>query len=157
MSSCSKGNNIFYEAIAHCRWKGVLYNTLKDIDINLKNGYFKNKTFEDIIIEIYNICINVKGLGMLTVYDITSAICRYYKINIDKVFIIGNGPKRAVELLNVKTKLYKIKNKITIHYVDINDIINAFDKNNLELNENIRNCKNGDTFESFICNWQKTK
>ncbi len=157
MSSCLKGKNLFYEAIAHCRWKKVLYNILKDIDINIKNDYFQNKTFEDIIIEIYNICVNIKGLGMLTVYDITAAICRYYKINIDKVFIIGNGPKRAVKLLNIKTKLYKINNNINIHYVDIGDIINAFDENSLELDANIRNSKNGDTFESFICNWQKTK
>lgn len=155
MSSCVKGTNLFYEAIAHCRWKKVLYNILKDIDISIKNDYFQNKTFENIILEIYNICVNIKGLGMLTVYDITAAICRYYKINIDKVFIIGNGPKRAVKLLNIKTKHYKIDNKINLNYVDIDDIIKAFDENNFELNADIRNCKNGDTFESFICNWQK--
>jgi hypothetical protein len=153
MSSCSKGNNIFQEAIDHCRWKSVLHNTLKNIVI--KN--FQNKTFEQIILDVYNICVNIEGIGMLTIYDITSAICRYYKINIDKVFIIGNGPKRAIKLLNIKPKLYKIEDKIKINYVDINEIINAFDECNFELDDIIRNCKNGDTIESFICNWQKTK
>jgi hypothetical protein len=153
MSSCSKGTNLFQEAIDHCRWKSVLYNTLKNIVIK----DFQNKTFEDIIINVFNICVNIEGIGMLTIYDITSAICRYYKINIDKVFIIGNGPKRAIKLLNIKPKLYKIEDKIKINYVEIDDIINAFDKCNFELDENIRNCKNGDTIESFICNWQKNK
>ena len=151
--SCSKSENLFQEAIDHCRWKTVLHNTLKTIDVN----NFQNKTFEDIIIDIYNIYENVEGIGMLSIYDITSAICKYYKINIDKVFIIGNGPKRAIKLLNIKPKLYKIGDKIKINYVEIDDIINAFYKCNFELVEHMKICKNGDTFESFICNWQKNK
>ena len=92
MKSCNISTNIFQEAINHCRWKKALYSILKKINII----DYENKTFEEIIIEIYNICDNVKGVGMLTIYDIKSTICRYYKINIDKVYIIGNGPKRAV-------------------------------------------------------------
>ena len=94
---------------------------------------------------------------MLAIYDITSAICRYYNINIDKVYIIGNGPKRAVKLLNIKIKKHKINDKINLNFVDTMDVINAFDIFNYELNENIRNSKNGDIFETYICNWQKTK
>ena len=107
--------------------------------------------------EIYDICENIKGLGILTIYDITSAICRYYKIIIDKVYIIGNGPKRAVKLLNIKIKKHKINNKMNLHFVEIIDVINAFNINNYVLDENIRNSKNGDMFETYICNWQKTK
>ncbi len=106
--------------------------------------------------KVYNICNNVKGVGMLTIYDITSAICRYYKINIDKVYIIGNGPKRAVKILRIKTKNHKINDKTNLKYIDIIDVINAFDINNYELDENIRNTKNGDILETYICNWQKT-
>ena len=93
---------------------------------------------------------------MLTVYDLTSAICRYYKLNIDKVYIIGNGPKRAVKLLNIKIKKHKINDKINLNYVERNDVIYAFDINKYELAENIRNTKNGDILETYICNWQKT-
>lgn len=146
-------SSIFEEAIKHCRWKKVLHSILKQINIS----EYKNKKFEEIIIEIYNICIGVKGLGMLAIYDITSAICRYYKINIDKVYIIGNGPKRAIKLLNIKTKKHKINDKIEIKFVNIIDVINAFDINYYNLDENIRNNKNGDIFETYICNWQKTK
>lgn len=153
MKSCNHSTNIFQEAINHCRWKKVLHSILEKI--NIVN--YENKTFEEIIFEIYNICDNVKGVGILTIYDITSAICMYYKININKVYIIGNGPKRAVKLLNIKPKKHKINDKINLNFVDVIDIINAFDINNYILNENIRNSKNGDIFETYICNWQKNK
>ena len=151
MQSCNHSSNIFQEAIDHCRWKKTLRSLLEKINI----VDYENKTFEEIIVEIYNICANVKGVGMLTMYDITSAICRYYKINIYKVYIIGNGPKRAVKKLNIKTKNHKINDVIRLKYVDIIDVINAFDLNNYEIDENIRNTKNGDILESYICNWQK--
>lgn len=133
---------MFQEAIGHCRWKTVLRNNVLNKIIISR---YENKTFEEIIVEIYSICVNVKGVGLLAVYDITAALCRHYEINIDKVYIIGNGPKRAVKLLNIKTKTHKINNQIKIKYVDIADV-------NTKLNKNITN---GDTLESYLCNWQK--
>lgn len=152
MKMCNYKINLFQEAIDHCRWKKVLYEVLKEIELS----HYENKTFEEIIFDIYNICYNIKGLGILTIYDITSSICRYNGININKVYIIGNGPKRAIKILNIKTKIHKINNKIKLNYVDIDDIIIAFDINGYQLNENIRNNQNGDTLETYICNWQKT-
>jgi hypothetical protein len=146
----NRSTNIFQEAIDHCRWKKVLHSVIKKINI----VEYENKTFEEIIFEIHNICDNVKGVGMLSIYDITSAICRCNNINIDKVYIIGNGPKRAVKILNIKTKKHEI-HKIKLNFVHINDIINAFDIKNYLLDENIRNTKNGDVLETYICNWQK--
>ena len=78
-------------------------------------------------------------------------------INIDKVYIIGNGPKKALKKLNIITKTHKINDKIRLNFVELIDVINAFDINNYELDENIRNTKNGDIMETYICNWQKTK
>ena len=153
MSTNESYNNIFQEAISHCRWKKVLHNILKDINISV----YKNKTFEEIITEVYNICKNIDGIGMLAIYDITSAICRHYKVNIDKVYIIGKGPKRAIILLNVKTKVHKINEDIKIKYANITDIITAFDSNGFVLSEQVRNSQNGDILESYICNWQKTR
>ena len=138
MKSCNRSTNIFQEAIDHCRWKKVLHSVLNKINI----VDYENKIFEEIIFEIYNICDNIKGVGMLTIYDITSAICRYYTINIDKVYIIGHGPKRAVKFLNIKIKKHKINDKINLNFVDMIDVIDAFDINNYELDENIRNSKN---------------
>jgi hypothetical protein len=150
---CGVSKQTFQEAIDHCRWKKVLHNILKDINV----VGFANQTFEEIICDIYSICSDVKGIGMLTVYDITAAICRHHKINIDKVYIIGNGPKRAIQLLNIKPKIHKINKQLHIKYVDVNDVVNAFVMNGFELDEIVRNSKNGDILETYICNWQKTK
>lgn len=152
MTTCNyTSKQLFHEAICHCRWKKILYKTLQQINIS----DYKNKTFDEIITDINNICDNINGIGMLTQYDISSAICRYYKVTINKVYIIGNGPKRAIKLLNLKTKIHNINNKIKLHYVDINQLMEAFEINGLCLDENIRNIVDGDLLETYICNWQK--
>ena len=153
MNANNNYTEMYEEAINHCRWKKALHGILKDINILDYN----NKTFEEIITEIHNICNNTEGIGMLATYDITSAICRHYKVNIDKVYIIGKGPKRAIKLLNIKTKVHKINEDIKIRYANITDIITAFDSNGFVLSEQVRNSQNGDILESYICNWQKTR
>ena len=144
-------SDICDEAIAHCRWKTILKRVLEN-DISLES--YMNKGFEEIFESVHNICKEVKGIGLLTVYDIVSAICRYYSINIDFVYIIGGGPVRAVKLLNLKTKTKKI-GSILLKYVTIEDVISSFQMNNYQINEYIRKSVNGDEFESYICNWQK--
>ena len=145
-------NNIFEEAINHCRWKKVLHNVLKEINI----VSYKNKTFDEIITDIYRICNPINGLGMLTIYDIASCICNFYNVNVNKVYIVGKGPIRAIKLLKLKTKMQIINDTIKIKYIDIKDVINAFDVNNVVIPQHIRTTTNGDILESFICNWQKT-
>lgn len=131
---------LFYEAYDHCRWKSVLQIFLIALDIT----NYRGKMFEEIFSEIYILCRNIKGLGMLVVYDITSTLCRHYHIEIDRVYIIGGGPKRAVKLRNLKTHIHKFNN-IRLTFVEINDVNNEF---NLQITD-------GDALETFLCNWQK--
>jgi hypothetical protein len=158
--SCSRSSKryIFQEAIDHCRWKKVLRNNVhaktEFQEHNLEQ--FTSKSFNEILLFVYNICDKIEGIGMLTIYDITSAICRYNKINIEKIYIIGNGSKRAIRLLDVKAKSQKIEN-ITLKYVEIPEILKAFQEKKYEINLQIKNSNNGDDFESYICNWQKDK
>lgn len=152
---CSSSNDyIFQEALSHTRHETKLRHLLKDIKIE----HYENKSFEEIICMIYDICKNINQIGPLMVYDISSALCRHYGIIIDKVYIIGGGPTKAIKLLNIKPKLHKINKNIKVHhYVTIDELIMAFDNSIYELNETMRNNRNGDDWESFICNWQKTK
>lgn len=143
--------NLFQEAINHCRWKKALYSILSTIDVT---KYARN-SFEQVMVDIHTICLTVRGIGLLTMYDIASAICRTHKIPIQKVYIIGGGPKRAIQILDIKPKIDKINDTIRLHYVDIKDIINAFDKKGFVLDDYLTNCTDGDVFESYICNWQK--
>ena len=59
-------------------------------------------------------------------------------------------------MLNIKQKRQKIGN-IKLKYVEIPEILKAFDDKNYEINLEIKNSNNGDDFESYICNWQKNK
>uniref|UniRef100_A0A6C0KG43 Uncharacterized protein n=1 Tax=viral metagenome TaxID=1070528 RepID=A0A6C0KG43_9ZZZZ len=157
-NSCGSKRYIFQETIDHCRWKGVLRNeVLTKTELQEHNlHHFSCNSFDNILLKVYNICNKVEGIGILTIYDITSAICRYNKINIDKIYIIGKGPKRAIRLLDVKVKLQKIQN-ITLKYVEIPEILKAFHEKNYEINLQLKNSNNGDDFESYLCNWQKDK
>tara|TARA_B110000285_G_scaffold226949_1_gene287447 strand:+ start:102 stop:563 length:462 start_codon:yes stop_codon:yes gene_type:complete len=149
---CNSSNDyIFQEAVDHCRHKTKIHHLLKDINIKR----YKNKCFEEIICLIYDICKNINQIGSLMVYDITIAICRHYGIIIDNVYIIGGGPKKAIKLLNIKLKLHKLNKNTKFHYVTIVELITAFDNSIYELNETMRNNRNGDDWETFICNWAK--
>ena len=158
--SCGSKISIFQEAIDHCRWKTVLRNNvLTQNELQEHNLHqFAGKRFDEIILRVYNMCDKIKGIGMLSIYDITSAICRYNKIIIDKIYIIGKGPKRAISLLNIKAKTQKIEGvRVRLKYVEISEILKAFYEQNYEINSQILNSNNGDDFETFICNWQKNK
>jgi hypothetical protein len=157
-NACSSKKYIFQEALDHCRWKTVLRNeVLAHPDLHEKKLHqFIDKSFDEILLVVHAICDNVKGTGMLSVYDITSAICRYNKINIDNVYIIGGGPKRAIQLLGITPKVHSIHH-ISLKYVEITEIIRSFTDKTYEIPLHVKQSMNGDDFESYICNWQKDK
>ena len=107
----------------HCRWKRQLDTVLlrPELHDNILQDY-SGKSFEEILWIVYNICEKVKGVGMLTVYDIVAAICRFNNINIERVYIIGRGPVRAARLLNIKLKTHKIE-KIALKYIEISESV----------------------------------
>ena len=144
---------IFSEALSHSRREKLLFDIINTIDI--KN--FKNKTFDEIYISMYELCKTKDQLGPLTTYDLTSGICKYYNISIDKVFIVGKGPKRAIEILELKSQIkkYYIKKDLTLDYVNIKEVIEAFENKYYSIDDIISKSNNGDTVESFLCKWQK--
>ena len=142
----------FSEAIRHSRNSNLLREKLSQ-NINIDD--YANKTFEQIMSEISVSFYVYKKIGALACYDITSAICRYHNINIEKVYIIGGGPVRAIKLLNIEKKKHIINKTIALKYVEINDVINAFDNNGYDFNESIRTNTSGDILESYLCIWKK--
>lgn len=163
---CSKSNSsmvihsitpelLFEEAISHCRWTTALNTVLDTVKVRLYDDYFKDKTFEEILVSIYTLCNPVFGLGMLSVYDISAAVCRFYNMSIDKVYIIGGGPKRAIKLLGIKPKTHVINDDIKLRYVDVSDLLISLSNYGVVLDREIIKTTNGDLFESYICNWQK--
>jgi hypothetical protein len=162
MTSCcaSKNNSCswkqFQEAIDHCRWSTVLRTQVLSVpelqEENLK--MYKHSSFEEIFTDVLRICKDVKGIGLLSVYDISADICRYNGKRIDRVYIIGNGPKRAVKLLNMSTKTQNIAG-VSLKYVSIADLVDAFTAKGFCMDASVSDSDNGDDYETYICNWQK--
>ena len=133
---------LYYEAISHCRHKTILKNFLKT-KINIEK--YKSSSFENIFLDVQSLIDTRGSIGSLSKYDIASDIYRYYGNMIDKVYIVGGGPKRAIKLLGLKTRTNPI---IKLKYVSINDIVQKL---------NLEQTTDGDLLESFICNWQKSQ
>ena len=143
---------MFQEAISHSRRKGALRTLLMSHEFQ-DAAQYANQSFDDIFLHFHTLCYVPKTIGLLCIYDISAAICRHNHIDIDKIFIIGKGPQRAVRLLHLKPKKHTIGD-IVLNYVEIKDVVAAFQKHGYALD---LSTKNGDEFESYLCKWQKNK
>jgi hypothetical protein len=119
--------NIFREALAHCRWKSVCRVFVQEIHHHLSDPEFANKTFAEIMHRVVTIDAAYTGVGVLTIYDTTAAICAHRGITIYRVYLVGNGPRRAARLLHLQPRVEKINNQLRIRYVTIEEVIAAFD------------------------------
>jgi len=112
-------------------------------------------SFQDIYLMVHNEVLKlnqqgIKGIGLLAKYDIASAICRYHHINIDKIYIVGEGPKKALCKLKLTSKLHKFSS-ISLPYVTIDEVKKSLQK----LGQPLLDSSNGDDYESHLCKWQK--
>lgn len=143
--------DLFHEAISHCRWVKSLMGLLNDLDIS----DYENLTFNQIYDDISDKCSGIYGLGPLTTYDIVSALCYFYKIKINIVVLVGNGPKRAATILGLKSEYHQISPTKRIRYTTISNVKQAFANKGYKLSNEIKHTLDGDKVESFLCNWQK--
>ena len=131
---------LFHEARGHCRHKTILEAFLKNLDLN----NFKNKSFEQIFLELRNIERRKGSIGNLTLYDIASDIVRHNGGEVKKVYIIGSGPRRAIKILGIKKQLDPVTR---LHFVSCEDVVRAC---------NLEHTTDGDLLETYICQWQKS-
>ena len=139
----------FAEALSHCRHASKMFTFL----LTIQMGDFANKTTEQIFNDISRRVGEVSGLGRLAAYDITAAICREYSVPIEKVYLIGKGPVRASSLLGMNMKK---DTSLNSNYVDIQDVIQAFDRKGYKLEDEFRTTQDGDKVESYLCVWQSS-
>ncbi len=152
MSQCTNNTYVFQEAYNHTRRKTLLRSTVEEINL----ASFQGKSFEEVLGSVVSLCKSKEGLGKLAMYDIASAICRYNTIPIKRTYIIGAGPKRAVKLLGLQLQKQKI-GPMTFEYVDIPEIKESFQKKGFALKPSLELSKDGDAFETYLCQWQKTQ
>ena len=142
---------MFQEAYSHSRRKGTLKGVFARAELQESALHQFAGSFDEVFQKVYTMCYTPKTIGLLCIYDIAAAICRHNHIDIDKIFIIGKGPQRAVRLLHLKPKKHTIGD-IVLNYVEIKDVVEAFHKNGHRVDPAI---KNGDDFESYLCKWQR--
>ena len=141
MESAQRYKNVlFHEAKSHCRHKTILNVFLKNLNLDS----FKDKPFSQIFLELKNAKREKGSIGNLTIYDIASDIVRHNGGQINKVYIIGSGPKRAIKILGIKKQLDPVTR---LHFVSCEDVIRAC---------NLEPTTDGDLLETYICQWQKT-
>lgn len=131
---------LFWEARGHCRHKTILDAFLKNLDLN----NYKNKSFEKIFLELKNIQRRKGSIGNLTLYDIASDLVRHDGGQINKVYIIGSGPKRAIKILGIKKQLDPVTK---LHFASCEDVVRAC---------KLEPTTDGDLLETYICQWQKS-
>ena len=148
--SCSKSPSVFQEAINHSRAPQHLL--LRMID-ELNRSSYEGKTFEHVLTSVTQRTDGLQGFGPLTFYDIASGISRWNAIDIQRVYIMGPGPKNAAKLLNLRLKTFRVESR-TFKYAECKDVVDALQKRNVVVPDNI--LKNGDALETFLCKWQKT-
>lgn len=145
---------IFYEALSHSRRKTILREQVLALPEVYEVQRYSKMTFDKIYTEIHRICEPINGIGKLAMYDITAAICRANNIIINRVYIIGGGPRRAIALLGIIPKIHKFE-QISLQYVQIHDIFSAFITHAYKIDSIVKQSMNGDDWESYICKWQK--
>ena len=150
-------DRIFNEALYHTRRKALLSTILPLIRKNLLEGYYRDMTFEGVMKDVYtNHTQGVRGLGVLVMYDISAAIFRFQGRDVDRVYIIGGGPLLAKKKLSLPLTPHRVSRGLVVRYTDIPTTINALVEKGVVLDERIRNTRNGDVLESYLCNWQRS-
>lgn len=96
----------FKRAFDHCRSTRVLKDAIEKYIMPYQ---YHNQTFETIVVYVDSIFKNIKGLGLLTTVDVTKCICDAFNIEIDRIYLIGSGPKMTLKNLG-KEDLIKIHN-----------------------------------------------
>ena len=119
-------------------------------EINLVS--YQGKTFEEVLSSITKHSQKFSGIGPLSIYDISSGISRWNAIPINRVYIVGDGPKNAAKLLNLRLKRLQIDSRV-FHYAEQKDVIEALQKRNVEISADKMD---GDSLETFLCKWQKS-
>ena len=139
----------FAEAFGHKRrWGKELCAFLESL-----NGInFHGMGVAELYATLYS--MRPRGIGQLLVYDIAIQICRENGISEERVYLFGNGPRRAAALLHLPIETIRVKGCVLM-YTTIPHVLAAFDSIGHVVPSDLRNSNNGDHYESYLCLWQK--
>jgi hypothetical protein len=135
-------SEFFQEAIAHSRRETVMKEFLNTLSVDS----FANKSFDDIFSYIWR--RRPDEVGKLGVYDITSRIFRHHGGTVPVVYLVGNGPKHAVNQLGLQNKIKtRYVKRVGLNYIEINDVLE-----HAIVREKYTGSRfDGDALETFLC------
>jgi hypothetical protein len=116
-------NDFFRECLWHGRHRSEI-KTLLQIIYACRDTYRleHNLTTFDQVYQFVSTQYGTKPrVGPLFKYDVTTQLCRYYGIIIDKVYIVGSGPKKNAFRLNLTLKTNPITD---LSYAEASEVIN---------------------------------
>lgn len=58
---------------------------------------YNDYSFESIFVYVNSVFKNIKGLGILAIIDVTKCICNEFSINVDRIYLVGSGPKTSLK------------------------------------------------------------
>jgi hypothetical protein len=140
----------FAEAFKHKRRWGKELNEFLE---SLNGCDFSRMGFVELYATLYN--MRPHGIGPLLVYDIAAQICRENSVSDERIYLFGNGPRIAAALLHLPTVSISVKGCV-LTYTTISHVLTAFDNIGHVVPAELRNSKNGDHYETYLCLWQKT-
>ena len=149
------------ETLRHSRHKKNVNIFINKYNPNYVKEKYSNKTFEEIYTKIYKRSNKYKGVGKLSVYDITSAICKFVKTPIKQIILAGPGPIRAIKKLDLENKTkytsIRLNDGTYLKCISIKYVENALKETNYKIEkptDSVSLLFIGDHFESEICKWQ---
>jgi len=143
---------MFQEAYNHSRCPKVVKQFVQTIDV----ATYQSRSFEEILSDI--ILRRIRGVGWLACYDIASAIAKHYNQPITKVYLMGDGPVRAIQLLQLWLHVQKVKlGNLMVPYIQIDTLCHRLREQNIEFNTRWQETQDGNELENWLCNWQKTQ
>jgi hypothetical protein len=139
----------FRECILHSRHNKAIKELLKEIFE--KRNTFKNiNTFEEMYLLCKKLYGSIKRVGPLCIYDITTQLCKYNNIIIDKIYLASNTTGPYVFAMKHKMKLHRCS-KLLLYYINCQDVIDIYGIDYIEKFTGKLNIFIGDQLETFCC------
>lgn len=155
-------NIMFKDALKHNRrFQSSVYRICQNIKLN----DYKNKTIDEVIDMINNKSKYYKGIGALSIYDISMSICRYYKLKLKKIYIIvqcktGNtkGPYNAIIELGLESELkfnriIGTREKLKLYTIEFDKVLERCSSDEFKELKKYIDEQDGDKCETFLCLW----
>ena len=148
--------DFFRECLFHGRHRNEIQSTLNYIFQHKDD--FLDTSFEKVYKKVNTYILKNKvprTNTLLFKYDVTTQLCKFFNIPINKTYLCGKGPLKFIKDHNLSNKIKCDENGL--QYIDTDELIKIINVNTI--NDTIGNLDMfiGDQLETLICYLSKIK